>query len=87
MTAKKSVELFPQERAVLRVLKKRSNGAGIESLYLAMRPKERGRRVDRRKFHQRVGTVVFRLNKKLPKGQRIKPMPERQGGYVLIIKK
>lgn len=90
MTAKKSkakqpAKLFPQEAKLLKRIgaapDRRASVAQIGVVVFP--PKTLAKlRKDPRKMHQRVGTIVFRINKKR-RSFNIAPDPDRAGVYVL----
>ena len=91
MTAKKSkakqpAKLFPQEAKLLKRIEKapgkRASVAQLGVVVFSGKTLAKLRK-DPRKMHQRVGTIVFRLNRKR-RGLKIVPDPERAATYVAL---
>lgn len=81
---KQPAKLFPQEAKLLRRLKAAPFGVcSVAQLAVVIFPPKTlaKLRKDKRTMHQRVGTVVFRLNKK--HGYKIAPVDGKPGIYAL----
>lgn len=82
--AKQPAKLFPQEAKLLKRLKAAPFGCcSVAQLAVVIFPPKTlaKLRKDKRKMHQRVGTVVFRLNRK--HGYKILPVADKPGVYAL----